>query len=483
MAVQLTGREKEQAILEELLRSPESEFVALYGRWRVGKTFLVETVYKNEIVFSVTGLNRKAGKHLQLENFTNALNARLMSTAQVPTVPASWLKAFDILQKYLESIRLSHKKVVFIDELPWLASGKSDFLPALENFWNSWASKRTDIVLVVCGSAASWMISNVVKNRGGLHNRITKRIRLLPFSLYETESYLKSRKIQLERYDILQLYMVMGGIPHYLKEVKRGKSATQIIDEVCFTKDGLLRDEFMNLYQGLFHNPERYIDVIRALSKKPRGMTRSELINATGLSSGGTTTKIFDALEESGFITRYLPVGNNLKLALYKLSDPYSAFYLKFVANSRASGTGTWMKKAATASWKSWSGFAFERICLAHIGQIKVALGISGIYTEESSWRKTGTANETGVQIDLLIDRGDNAVNICEIKFSQTPFVISKKYAEELRAKLFAFKASTKTRKSLFLTMITTYGLVENKYSTTLVHQHIEMDALFEKTS
>ena len=481
MEVRLTGREKEQAVLKGLLQSPESEFVALYGRRRVGKTFLVETVYKKEMVFSITGLNRKVGKDLQLENFTNALNAKLKATAQIPTVPKSWLKAFDILQKYLEGIRRGHKKVVFFDELPWLATGKSGFLPALENFWNSWASKRRDIILVVCGSAASWMISNVVKNKGGLHNRITKRIRLLPFSLYETESFLKSRKIQLERYDVLQLYMVMGGIPHYLKEVERGKSAAQVIDEVCFSKDGLLRDEFRNLYQGLFNKPERYIDVIRTLAQKPKGLTRNELINAAGLSSGGTTTKIFDALEESGFIIKYLPVGNNLKLALYKLSDPYSAFYLKFIANSRASGTGTWIKKSASASWKSWSGFAFERLCLAHIRQIKTALGISGIYTEESSWRKPGTASQTGAQIDLLIDRGDNVVNICEIKFSLAPFVISKKYAEELKAKLLAFKENTKTRKSLFLTMITTYGLAENKYSISLVQQHIEMDVLFKE--
>ncbi len=480
MAVQLIGREKEQLILKELITSNESEFVALYGRRRVGKTFLVETVYQKEIVFSITGLYNQ-GKNLQLENFTNVLNTKLNGTAQIPTTPKSWLKAFDILKKYLEQLQVKHKKVIFIDELPWLVTKKSGFLPALENFWNSWASKRSDIILVVCGSAASWMISNVIRSKGGLHNRITKRIRLLPFNLYETECYLKSRKIQLEGYDILQLYMVMGGIPHYLKEIRRGKSATQVIDEACFSKDGLLRDEFENLYQGLFNKPERYINVIKTLAQKPKGMTRKELIKATQLSSGGTTTKIFEALEESGFIIKYLPIGKNVKLALYKLSDPYSAFYLKFIANSRANGSGTWIKKSTTASWKSWSGLAFERLCLAHISQIKSALGISGIYTEESSWRKSGTAQTQGAQIDLLIDRGDNAINICEIKFSQAPFSIQKKYADELRAKIATFRASTKTRKSIFLTMITTFGLEENQYSVSLAQQSLSMEALFRK--
>lgn len=479
MAKQLIGREKEQAILRELLTTGESEFVALYGRRRVGKTFLVETVYKKEIVFALTGLN-KGGKHLQLENFTNTLNEKLTQTAQIPTTPSSWLKAFDILKHYLEGIKSKQKRVIFIDELPWLATSNSGFLSALENFWNSWASKRTDIILLVCGSAASWMISNIVRNKGGLHNRITRRIRLLPFNLYETERYLKSRNIKLERYDVLQLYMAMGGIPHYLKEVRRGQSAAQVIDEVCFSKDGLLRDEFENLYGGLFNKPERYTDVIKILAKKPKGLTRNELMKAAKLSSGGTTTKIFDSLEESGFIIRYLPVGSNLKLALYKLSDPYSAFYLKFITNSRASGTGTWLKKMTTSSWRTWSGFAFERLCLAHTEQIKKALGIDKIYTEESAWRASGTSGKAGAQINLVIERGDNVINICEIKFSEKPFTIHKKYVDELKSKLLIFKAKTKSRKTLFLTMITTYGLAENKYSISMVQQSLDMRVLFE---
>jgi len=479
MATQLIGREQETKILRELLTTNESEFVALYGRRRVGKTFLVEQVYKKEIVFAVTGLN-KAEKDMQLENFTNALNERLKNTARVPTTPKSWLKVFDILKQYLAGIKRSHKKVVFIDELPWLATSRSGFLSALENFWNSWASKRTDIILLVCGSAASWMISNIVRNKGGLHNRITKRIRLLPFNLHETELYLKSRGIRLERYDVLQLYMAMGGIPHYLKEVRRGQSAAQVIDEVCFSKDGLLRDEFENLYQGLFHKPERYINVIKILAQTPKGLTRNELIKASKLSSGGTTSKIFAGLEESGFIVKYLPVGSNLKLALYKLSDPYSAFYLKFIANSRASGTGTWMKKMTSPTWRSWSGFAFERLCLSHIPQIKNALGISNIYTEESAWRKRGTSGKQGAQIDLLIERGDRVVNICEIKFTEKPFTISKKYADELRTKMQTFQQDTKSKKTLFLTMITTFGLTENQYSNSLVQQDIDMNVLFD---
>ncbi|MGB0839866.1 MAG: AAA family ATPase [Chitinophagales bacterium] len=479
MSKKLVGRIKEQQLLTKLLKSEESEFVAVYGRRRVGKTFLIETVYAKEMVFAITGLN-KVGKELQLENFTNTLNTHLGEHKELFRSPKSWLQAFFQLQQYLTKLECAHKRVIFIDELPWLATQRSNFLPALENFWNSWASKRNDIILVVCGSAASWMISKVIRGRGGLHNRITQRIRLLPFNLQETALYLQSRNIQLERYDIVQLYMVMGGIPYYLKAVERGRSAVQVIDEACFSKDGLLRDEFYNLYEGLFNKPERYVDVVKVLAKTPKGLTRRELMKAAKLSSGGTTTKIFDSLEESGFIIKYLPVGKNLKLALYKLSDPYSAFYLKFIANSRASGVGSWLKKSATASWRSWSGFAFERLCLAHIEQIKMVLGISGIYTEESSWRKQGTTTEGGIQIDLVIDRGDNAINICEIKFSQEEFILTKAYATQLREKISSFKKSTKTRKTLFLTLITTFGLTENAHSNSLVHHSIDLEKLFK---
>ena len=431
------------------------------------------------MVFAITGLN-KVGKGLQLENFINILNTKLGKNSQIATTPKSWLKAFNLLTAYLDTLKPKHKLVIFIDELPWLATNKSGFLAALENFWNGWANKRTDVVLLICGSAASWMISNIVRSRGGLHNRITRRIRLLPFNLSETECYLKSRNIHLERYDILQLYMVMDGIPHYLKEVRRGQSATQTIDEACFSKDGLLRDEFYSLYEGLFNKAERYVNVVQILAKHPKGLSRSELMKAAKLSSGGTTTKIFDSLEESGFIFKYLPVGKNTRLALYKLSDPYSAFYLKFIVNSRASGAGTWVKKSTTSSWKSWSGFAFESICLAHIPQIKAALKIGGIYTEESAWRKTGTNKEQGAQIDLLIDRNDNVINICEIKYALDEFTITKKYAEELKNKISIFRKDTKSKKILFPTMITTFGITPNQYAISLVQQSIEMKVLFK---
>ena len=473
----LIGRKEESAALLECLGSAASELIALYGRRRVGKTYLIRTVYKDSMCFEITGIYNAPLK-TQLANFRQALEASVGKKLPLAT-PGNWLDAFQQLKNYLEQIDGKTKRAIFFDELPWLDGKRSGFLNAFEHFWNSWASKRQDVLVVICGSAASWMIKKVINSKGGLHNRITKKIRLLPFTLNETELYLQSNQVQLDRYQLLQLYMVMGGIPHYLKEIKKGQSATQNIDRVCFTKDGLLFNEFHNLYPALYENPERHIKVIKTLATKRSGLTRNEIINGTGLSSGGTITTVLDELAESGFITTYVPLDKKSKDALYRLTDEYSLFYLKFIEGTRSTGKDSWIQKAGTASWKSWSGYAFENICLKHVKQIKRALGIQGVYSEESSWKYNDKSN--GAQIDLLIDRRDHCINICEMKFSENTFEINKSYAGELDNKVKTFRSVTATRKTLFLTLITTFGVKENMYKTSMVTNTIEMEELFHK--
>ncbi len=314
-----------------------------------------------------------------------------------------------------------------------------------------WASRQKNLVVVICGSAAAWMIQNVINNRGGLHNRVTKQIRLLPFTIAETAAFLKERKSNLDQYQILQLYMAMGGIPQYLKEVEPGESAIQIIDRTCFTKDGLLHDEFKQLFRSLFDDAIQHIEVIRELAKKGIGLTRNEIIEACKLTSGGGTTQLLDELTESGFITPYIPFDRTAKESIYKLTDEYAHFYIKFIEHSRFSGAGTWARFSAGASWKSWNGNAFESICMKHNTQLKIALGIASVHTETSMWRYKAQKGEQGTQIDLLIDRKDLCINICEMKFSIDEFVISKSYATELENKLKVFRSNTGTRKTLFL--------------------------------
>lgn len=386
-----------------------------------------------------------------------------------------------MLKQYLLPIIKKQKTVIFFDEFPWIDTPKSGFLGAFEHFWNTWASRQHRLIVVICGSAASWMISKIINNRGGLHNRVTRRIRLLPFTIAETEAYLKHRKLNLDRYQLLQVYMAMGGIPQYLKELKPGESAAQAIDKLCFTKNGLLKDEFNNLYNSLFDNAQSHIAVVKALAKKGRGMSRKEIIDACKLSTGGHTTKLLQELTESGFIASYAPFGKSTRDILYKLIDEYSLFYLKFIDGSKASGTGTWLKAISGQSWKSWSGNAFESICMKHIPHLKKAMGIQALYTEDSVWRyQPNTKAEKGAQIDLLLDRNDSCITICEMKFSAKPFEISKAYASELKNKLDVFQEQSKTRKTLFLTMITTFGLKNADRFPGLVQSEINMDALFD---
>lgn len=444
----LIGRVSEISVLEEAMLSPEAELIAVYGRRRVGKTYLIRTVYENDIVFEISGLNNMPMTD-QLENFSDKLMAAFNLPIEIAT-PKNWLQAFRQLIQLLEPRLSSKKQVIFLDELPWFDTPKSGFLAAFDNFWNSWASKQRGLVVVICGSAASWMIQNIVRNKGGLHNRITRRMRLMPFNLNETELFLQSKYINLERYQIIELFMITGGIPHYLKDIRRGESVIQNIDRLCFTNDGLLIDEFKDLYAALFDNADKHVSIVRALAQNSTGLMRGEIIEACQISSGGGLTKMLEELLESGFISEFIPFNKTSKDAIFKLTDEYSLFYLKFIENSKAIGTGAWLDKSASASWRSWSGLAFENICLKHTPQIKKALNIYGIYSEQSAWRYVAKGDDKGTQIDLLIDRRDNCINLCVIKFSITKFTIDKKYAEELAAKRRIFIAQTGTKKMIF---------------------------------
>jgi uncharacterized protein len=476
----LIGRETEIKILTDALATPYAELIAVYGRRRVGKTHLIRTVYEKNIVFEFTGANRVAFA-TQLENFSLTAQTAFRLNIAVPmAIPQNWLQAFRLLINLFEAHPSTEKQVVFLDEFPWLDNKKTGFLAAFDHFWNSWASKQRNLVVVICGSAASWMIQNIVRNKGGLHNRITQRIRLEPFTLYETALFLKNIHIKLTLYDIVELYMVTGGVPHYLKNIRAGESTIQIIDRLCFTKDGGLQNEFKDLYPALFGKADKHIAVIRCLVNKLSGLTRNEIIDVCQFKSGGTVTKILDELEQSNFITGYLPYGKSAKENIFKLTDEYSLFYLKFIENSKAMGAGTWQSKATGQSWVSWRGFAFENICLKHVPQIKKALGISGIYTEQSVWRYVPKADETGVQIDLMIDRQDNCINLCELKFYKTEFSLDKNTSDNLETKRQVFIEKTGTKKTVFTTLISTFGAKSNEYYLQSVQNQLTMKILFD---
>lgn len=471
------GREKEQAILRTAMQSGEAEMVAVIGRRRIGKTLLVKTAFANQIDFEVIGV-QKAPLSEQLQNFAFRINTTFYA-GKAKLKPKNWLEAFQMLILALDKVKKDEKLVVFFDELPWFDSHKSGFIRGLGYFWNSWAVEK-DIVVVICGSAASWMIQKVVYDKGGLHNRITRRIDMESFNLYETELFLKSRNVNLDRYHIVLLYMAMGGVPHYLKEIEPGKSPAENIDRACFSKSGILTDEFLRLYPALFENADNHLAVIRALSKKWKGMSRKELLEISKLTDGGGVTMVIEELINSGFVSMYVPFGKAKKDVLYRLTDEYSLFYLHFIENNKQQGAGIWKDLSQTQLVKTWSGFAFENICLKHLAQIKKALGISGVYAEANSFNFKGNAEEPGVQIDLVLDRKDQIINLFEIKFYNEVWNLDKADAVDLREKMAIFKRVTKTKKHVFLTTISTFGIRQNAHSLGLLDRSLDMDVLFE---
>ncbi len=474
--MELVGRKQEKDTFKHCLAGTESKLIALYGRRRVGKTFLVRKYFQSKIRFEVAGLHNAEMKD-QLAHFASTLAKYGWLEASLHT-PLSWQAAFDMLERFINSMEGKQKKVIFLDELPWFDTPRSKFLVAFENFWNSYCTKRSDIICVICGSAASWMIKKILKNKGGLHNRVSEKIRLTQFNLHEVELFLKQKGIKWSQYDIAQLYLTTGGVPYYLDAVRRGESVVQFVNRACFTKDGILADEYKVLFGSLFDNSERHYQIVEALNDKKSGLSRKEIIEKTNMLSGGTLTNSLNELEESGFIEAIVPYQGNKTKSLYKLVDNFIIFYLKFIKEPTPGGGRNWAHIITSQSWSSWSGLAFERLCFAHISQIKKALKLDAIESVVAPWAKSDSTE--GAQIDMLIDRADRVVNVCEIKFAKADFTIDKDYAKRLRNKIHLFSAMpANKRKNIFLTMISTFGVTQNEYYHELVQGEVVLEDLF----
>ena len=469
----MIGRLQEKARLEEAAASKYSEFVAVYGRRRVGKTFLVRETFNYSFTFQHSGLSQ-ASYSLQLTEFWRSL--KIQGLPDCPR-PANWFDAFENLGHLLAKSR-ARKKVVFLDELPWMDTPRSNFVSALEHFWNGWASARKDILLIICGSATSWIISKVLKNHGGLHNRVTLRLPIRPFCLQECRSLALEKGINFPERDLAECYMIMGGIPFYWSRLRRGMSLAQNIDDLFFNPNGELHQEYQELFSSLFKMSGHHIAILESLGKHQGGMTRNEIITASKLNSNGILSKTLEELEECGFIRRYSQPGHLNRELFFQLIDNFTLFYFQYMKNNSVNNPHFWLSTLNSPMHSAWSGLAFERLCMQHIQQIKKALGISGVVCNCYAWKYQGN-NHKGAQIDLVIDRQDNIINLCEIKYTRKPFAIDREYSENLRNKLDAFIAETSPQKAVHLTMITANGIVQNNYSGIL-QSSVQLEALFQ---
>ena len=477
MQNKIIGREEEINLLNKYASSGRAEFVALYGRRRVGKTFLINQVFKDRLTFAMTGI-MDGDRNAQLHAFADALD---LYGQPVKKLPRNWYDAFQMLRHFLADRMEGGKEcVVFIDELPCFETRKSNFVNALGYFWNSWASLQDNMLLIVCGSATSWMMKNVIDNHGGLHDRITHEMHLKEFSLHETEEYLVSYGFPWDRTMILQTYMVMGGIPYYLSLLDPAESLAQNIDRLYFHANGEMRREFQRLYKTLFSSPEPYIAIVEALFEKKKGLTRDEIAAAVDISANGNLTKMLQNLVDCDIIRFYRVKNKTIgsRNGLYQLLDFYSLFYLQFM-KSRTTNEHFWIQSLNTPTVNTWMGLAFERICLTHIPQIMQALRIGGIKSEYYSWRGIDPETQQQAQIDLIIERADRMINLCEAKYSEKPYLLDKEEYRKYTDRLNLFKQHTGFSGGIIPTFITANGLQRNAYSEHIIAQ-LTMDDLCE---
>lgn len=466
----IVGRELEKEKLEASLNSHRSELIAVYGRRRIGKTYLIREFFENKFVFRFEGL-KDGLRETQLKSFM--LKLRDFTDDFKEEKPADWLEAFFILKNYLKTIRESKKKkVIFIDEFPWADTQRSGFLPAFEDFWNAYCTTRSDLIVVVCGSAASYMLKKVINNRGGLHNRITRKIKLEPFSLKETKEFFQYKKLAMAKsdMDILRMYMALGGVAEYLEHIHPKDSSVNAIDRICFRKGAQLQNEFDEVFKSLFDENSYHELVIHALSDgRKKGMKRGEILSVMKITSSGKFSKCLDELILSGFVQKYTAYRDNRKSTLYRISDEFCLFHLQFIRNFKGN---SWTKLFQKQEYITWSGYAFETICLKHIDCIKKGLNCDQIASENYSW------SNSEAQIDLVIDRDDGYVNLCELKFYNNVCNVNKEYYLQLMKKEDAYRKVTKSKKAMITTMITTFG-VTCSTSMDIENQSLTMECLF----
>jgi uncharacterized protein len=472
----IIGRALEMQAIQHLMNNERPEILAVVGRRRVGKTFLISETCANQMVFEITGLE-EATLQEQLHNFLLQFD-KYFPSYNITKKPKTWLAALALLTKAIDGSKFDFKPVIYFDELPWLATVRSNFLTGFSWLWNSWALKK-NILIVICGSAASWMIKKVINNKGSLHNRVTKTLCLEPFTLQETEQFLQSKNINFPKYQIVQIYMAMGGVPSYLNHIEAKYSATQNIERICFGKDGILFSEFNKLYKSLFSNHEKHIAIIKALAKVKVGLTRQSIIKATKFKDGGQLSDYLDELVQSNFIALQPHYKKSSHENVYRLIDAYSLFYLTFIEKVGKTTSLSIDRLSALPQYKIWCGYAFENVVMQHFKQIKVALGINGIQSNITAFIAKPIDGLPGTQIDALIDRNDSAINICEVKFSEDAYRITKEDITAFELKKQVFKYHTKTQKHLFTTLVTTNEIVGKDIYRNSIDQHIKIDDLF----
>jgi len=491
--MEIIARKKEKKVLADILWSKSAELLAIYGRRRVGKTFLVRNFFEsldNVIYFEMAGQKQESGEYAplkyQLGNFKYQFERTFSKEIQVPQ---SWQEAFNILKKEVDRFDDANVKLIlFFDELPWLCSPKSGFFEALDQAWNTSFERQHNVKVIVCGSAASWMLKKIVHAKAGFSRRITHKIQLPPFSLKETKEYLTFKGFDLSLMSIAEIYMIFGGIPYYLNFMNPHKSIYQNIEDECFDISGRLVDEYHLVFDSLFNHSNNHKKIVEFIASRQKGVLLKELTKQFSSLKGGSLSRIIDNLVGSSFIKKTAPLYNEKKGTTYRIIDEYILFYLKWIKSAPQSiiespNTLYFQSIAQKNAYSSWKGFAFERLCLKHEYQIRKALGIHKILTMPSMVYFYDEQGKRSSQIDLLFERADRVITICEMKYSETEYSLKKSDIKSMMHKKKDLRrylsAKKKGQKDIHICYITSNGVKHNQNFYELQPSVLHLNDLF----
>ncbi len=474
--MKIISRKEEKKDLEYCERSKKSELICVYGRRRVGKTFLVEQTFR-DFAFRAVGLEKGTTKQ-QLKSFGQRL---IEYGDDIKQTPENWFEAFSRLDKILsgESIRrsLNGKKIVFLDEFPWFATKKSDFLVAFEDYWNRRGTQDGDLLFIICGSATSWIIKNVIKNTGNMFQRVTKKICVEPFTLAETELFFKDREFDWSREQIAECQMIFGGLPFFFDLMNTSQSLVKNINRLLFDKDALFGDETKKLLDATLSESPIYEKILSKLAFARYGIKKSEL-QVEIAAPNGTYGRAVQDLVDCGYVIEYKKKYEEYNPLYIQLVDPFLLFHYHYLSKEKRIDSYEDLI-GNIGRYDNWRGTAFEILCLNNTASIKSALGIRGVKTECYPWYNSTDKKNERVQIDMVIERADKITNLCEIKYTNKPFVIDASYEQELIKKRDIFKEKTGTSQALKVIIISAAGVSGTRY-TSYISDIITLDDIFE---
>lgn len=473
--MEMVGRVQERRCLDRCDGSDKSELVCVYGRRRVGKTFLVEQTLGPFFAFHVVG-SKDAATSSQLREFGLELTDRGDPN---PNPPADWREAFNRLYKVItapDAPRSPHgKAVVFIDEFPWFAKQRSDFLSAFSTFWNRRSTTGQKLLVVICGSATSWVIEHVLESAGDMAARVTESIFLKPFALAETKEYFDSRGFGWDERSLIETQMVFGGLPYFFSLMSPHQSLAQSIDRLCLRPRAQLRDETMILLESTMRRSRLYVELFALLAQHRYGVPKAEAMRLLGHSTNQFIKATAEAVK-CGYVHEYKNLSKPQNPKYLMLVDPFILFHYRLIEPAHGDSPRSWADFVADQErYTAWRGNAFEIVCLQHVRQLKSALGIGGVLTKEYPWASARKAG--GAQVDLVIERADRIVNLCEMKFTDAPYELTSAVEQELVRKREVFREETGTRLALKTVLVSAQGTAG--YHDSQIAQIITADDLF----